>query len=85
MKDKEGAIARFQDGNAEVMIVQVLMAEGFNLTKSCDAIFMGRVWEPAINDQAEDRLHRMGQKGTVNIQVPIVRGTGSPINPIAVF
>jgi SNF2 family DNA or RNA helicase len=24
-------------------------------------------WNPAVNEQAEDRLHRMGQKGTVII------------------
>jgi SNF2 family DNA or RNA helicase len=24
-------------------------------------------WNPAVNEQAEDRLHRMGQKGTVVI------------------
>ena len=32
-------------------------------------------WSPAINSQAADRLHRIGQKGTVNVQVPIVNGT----------
>jgi SNF2 family DNA or RNA helicase len=38
-------------------------------------LFYGRDWSPAINAQAEDRCHRIGQKGTVNIQTPIVRGT----------
>jgi len=75
VKDKHGAVKDFQDGKAKVMLVQVKMAEGFNLTRSQDAIFLGRDWSPAQNKQAEDRLHRIGQRGTVNIQVPIMRGT----------
>jgi SWI/SNF-related matrix-associated actin-dependent regulator 1 of chromatin subfamily A len=51
------------------------MAQGFNLHQSQDCLFLGREWAPATNLQAEDRLHRIGQKGTVNIQIPIVRKT----------
>ena len=54
---------------------EIKMAEGFNLTASRDELFLGRDWSPAVNAQAEDRCHRMGQQGTVQIQVPIVRGT----------
>lgn len=75
VRDKHGAVKDFQDGKAKVMLVQVKMAEGFNLTRSQDAIFLGRDWSPAQNLQAEDRLHRIGQRGTVNIQVPVLRGT----------
>jgi SNF2 family DNA or RNA helicase len=38
-------------------------------------IFYGRDWSPAINAQAADRPHRIGQTGTVNVQVPIVQKT----------
>jgi len=65
----------FHEGRANVLIVQVLIAEGWNATKSQDVLFLGRDWSPAINMQAEDRAHRIGQTGTVNVQVPIVRGT----------
>jgi SNF2 family DNA or RNA helicase len=75
VRDKHGAVKDFQDGKADIMLVQVKMAEGFNLTRSQDAIFLGRDWSPAQNRQAEDRLHRIGQRGTVNIQIPILRGT----------
>lgn len=73
--DRDGIIETFQRGEAQVFLCQVSMAEGFNLTQSQDAIFYGRDWSPAVNAQAEDRLHRIGQKGTVNIQVPIVTDT----------
>jgi SWI/SNF-related matrix-associated actin-dependent regulator 1 of chromatin subfamily A len=75
VKDKHGVIKDFQEGKAPILLCQVKMAEGFNLTRSQDCIFLGRDWSPAQNRQAEDRLHRIGQRGTVNIQVPVVRGT----------
>lgn len=74
-KQKANTIESFQDGDYKVLFCQVLMAEGFNLHNSQDCIFLGRDWSPAINHQAEGRFHRIGQKGTVNIQIPIVRGT----------
>jgi SNF2 family DNA or RNA helicase len=65
----------FQDGKLKVLLVQVRMAQGFNLTASHDVIFWGRDWSPFVNRQAEARCHRIGTKGTVQIQIPIVRGT----------
>jgi len=74
-KAKDETIRRFQDGEESMMFCQVKMAEGFNLHMSQDCIFLGRDWSPAINKQAEGRFHRIGQKGTVNIQIPLVRST----------
>ena len=74
-EQRQESIDLFQDGERPIMFCQVKIAEGFNLTKSQDVIFMGRDWSPAINEQAEDRAHRMGQRGTVNVQIPIMRGT----------
>lgn len=74
-KHKHQVVIDFQDGNSDLLLVQVKMAEGFNLHISQDCIFLGRDWSPAVNHQAKDRLHRIGQKGTVNIQIPIVRNT----------
>lgn len=74
-KQRTELIDRFQDHGLRVLWVQVKIAEGFNLTSSQDCIFYGRDWSPAVNFQAEDRLHRIGQQGTVNVQIPIVRGT----------
>lgn len=73
--DKDSSITTFQRRATQVMLCQVRMAEGFNLTSSQDVIFFGRDWSPAVNAQAEDRCHRIGQTGTVNIQIPLVRGT----------
>ena len=65
----------FKEGIANVLICQVKIAEGWNATRCQDVLFLGRDWSPAINAQAEDRAHRMGQKGTVNVQIPIVLKT----------
>ncbi len=74
-KRKHQIIDGFVEGDFDMMLCQVKMAEGFNLHNSQDCIFYGRDWSPAVNHQGEDRLHRIGQRGTVNIQIPIVRKT----------
>jgi SNF2 family DNA or RNA helicase len=72
---RQEAIQAFQAGRARTMFLQVKLAEGFNLTAGQDVIFLGRDWSPAINAQAEGRFHRIGQKGTVNVQIPIMHNT----------
>lgn len=72
---RQDIIEQFRDGKLAGMLCQIKIAEGFNLTRSQDVIFLGRDWSPAINFQAEDRCHRIGTTGTVNIQIPIVLGT----------
>lgn len=65
----------FQAGDVQELYIQIKIAEGFNLQRAKDEFFLGREWAPASNWQAEDRCHRIGQTGTVNIQIPVVRGT----------
>jgi SNF2 family DNA or RNA helicase len=65
----------FQQKMIHALIVQVKIAEGWNATRCQDVLCFGRDWSPAINMQFEDRAHRMGQTGTVNVQIPIVRKT----------
>lgn len=73
--ERASMVDDFQEGELRCLIVQVKVASGFNLTRCQDAIFLGTDWSPAINMQAEDRLHRMGQKGTVMIHQPVVVNT----------
>jgi SNF2 family DNA or RNA helicase len=65
-------IESFQSGKITRLFCQVKIAEGFSLTAARDVVFLGRDWSAAMNSQAEDRCHRIGQKGTVNIQIPLV-------------
>jgi len=56
-------------------LCQLRLAEGFDLTPCTDAIFLGIDWTPAMMDQAEDRLHRIGTTGQVTCYYPLMRKT----------
>ncbi len=74
--ERGGLIESFQDPKGpDLFHIQVKIAEGFDLVAAQDCVFFGRDWSPGVNSQAEDRLHRIGQRGTVNVFLPIVRGT----------
>ena len=57
------------------LLCQLRLAEGFDLTPCTDAIFLGIDWTPAMMDQAEDRLHRIGTTGQVTCYYPLMRKT----------
>jgi SNF2 family DNA or RNA helicase len=40
---------------------------GLTLTAASTAIFLDKLWTPAMNTQAQDRIHRIGQKEPVTI------------------
>jgi SNF2 family DNA or RNA helicase len=73
--DRQLLLDSFFRKEKRIMLCQVKLAEGFNLTSASDVLFLGRDWSPAINAQAEARCHRIGSKGTVNVQIPIVHNT----------
>ena len=70
--ERQARIEAFQRGDFRTLMLQIGIAEGFNLTRSSDLFFLGRDWSPAKNDQCEGRVHRIGSLGTVNVQIPIV-------------
>jgi len=65
-KIRQENIDRFQDGNTKLIIAGLRAGNlGINLTRAKYVIFAELDWSPAIHRQAEDRLHRIGQKNTV--------------------
>ena len=60
--EQANIIARnFQNGQYDVLICTIKsMSEGLNLYAGQQCIFMSKWWNPATNQQAEDRLHRIG-------------------------
>lgn len=60
----------FQQGELDIVVCTIAKGGvGLTLTRASTAIFVERDWTPAINEQAEDRLHRIGQKDPVNIVI----------------
>ena len=62
------AIREFQEGKTRIFLGTIgAGSEGITLTKASTVIFLDRDWTPAANEQAEDRLHRIGQKNAVQV------------------
>jgi len=49
------------------------MGEGITLTASSNCILADRWWNQPTNLQAEDRLHRIGQRNPVQVILPVVK------------
>lgn len=75
-KDRQQNIDSFQNGETKLMIAGLRAGNvGINLTRAKYVIFAELDWSPAIHLQAEDRLHRIGQKSTVFAYYLIGNGT----------
>lgn len=70
-------VERFQkDPNCKVIIGTIgAMGTGLTLTAASNVIFLDDPWNRAIKDQAEDRAHRIGTKGTVRIITLVCKDT----------
>jgi len=65
-KFRQSQIDMFQSGESKLLIAGLRAGNvGINLTRAKYVIFAELDWSPAIHRQAEDRLHRIGQKNTV--------------------
>ena len=66
-KDRKGEIERFQTTKAPSVFMLSLKAggSGLNLTSASYVILYDPWWNPAVENQAIDRTHRIGQKNKV--------------------
>lgn len=75
-KARQQAVDRFQEGDANVFLISLKAGgTGLNLTAADYVIHMDPWWNPAVEDQATDRAHRMGQDKPVMVYRIIARGT----------
>ncbi len=66
----------FQNGNATVFLISLKAGgTGLNLTAADYVIHMDPWWNPAVEDQATDRAHRIGQTKPVIVYRIIAQGT----------
>ncbi|HEY5908989.1 MAG TPA: DEAD/DEAH box helicase [Verrucomicrobiae bacterium] len=76
-KDRQGVVSAFQnDPNASVFLLSLRAAgTGLNLTTASYVVLYDPWWNPAVEAQAIDRSHRIGQTQTVNAYRLISPGT----------
>jgi len=63
-EDRKLAVDRFQNGKIRVILLTLgAGAEGLTLTRASTMLFMQRSFSEVQNQQAEDRIHRIGAEG----------------------
>jgi len=68
--------SRFNDGEREVFLISLKAGgTGLNLTGADTVILYDLWWNPAVEQQAADRAHRMGQKNVVQVLRLIAQDT----------
>ena len=77
IEDKQSSIDAFQNSvNCKVIICSLKAAGvGITLTAGSYVAFLELGWTPGEHDQAEDRLHRIGQKDNVTCFYFLVENT----------
>lgn len=75
-KDRETPVRRFQCGEAPVFLISLKAGGvGLNLTAADTVIHFDPWWNPAVENQATDRAHRIGQDKPVFVYKLIVAGS----------
>jgi len=65
---RENAVNRFQAGEGDLFLISLKAGGlGLNLTAADFVIHLDPWWNPAIEDQASDRTHRIGQNRSVTV------------------
>ncbi len=73
---RQEAVDRFQSGDATAFLISLKAGgTGLNLTAADYVIHMDPWWNPAVEDQATDRAHRIGQSKPVFVYRIIAQGT----------
>lgn len=76
VKARGALVDAFQAGEGEIFLISLMAGGvGLNLTAADYVIHMDPWWNPAIEDQATDRAHRMGQKRPVTVYRLVTKGT----------
>ena len=75
-KARTAAVAAFQRGEGDVFLISLKAGgTGLNLTGADYVIHMDPWWNPAVEDQASDRAHRIGQTRPVTIYRLVLKGS----------
>jgi superfamily II DNA or RNA helicase len=74
--DRAGEIRRFQESDIPVFLISLKAGgTGLNLTGADTVIHLDPWWNPAVEDQATARAHRIGQRNVVTSYKLIAKGS----------
>lgn len=75
-KKREESVNAFQNGEGEVFLISLKAGgTGLNLTAADYVLHLDPWWNPAAEDQASDRAHRIGQQRPVTVYRFVSQGT----------
>ena len=75
-QNREETVRRFQDGEVPIFLISLKAGGvGLNLTAADTVIHYDPWWNPAVENQATDRAHRLGQTKNVFVYKLVVAGS----------
>ena len=75
-KERVKMVERFNQGENDIFLISLKAGgTGLNLTGADTVILYDLWWNPAVEDQAAGRAHRMGQKNVVQVIRLVTKGT----------
>ena len=77
LNQRDRMVSEFQQrvGSPVLLISTRAGGTGLNLTAATHVVHYDRWWNPAVEDQATDRAHRIGQDRTVEVHKLVTAGT----------
>jgi SNF2 family DNA or RNA helicase len=73
---RRAAVTAFQSGDGDLFLISLRAGgSGLNLTAADYVIHMDPWWNPAVEDQASDRAHRIGQQRPVTVYRLVAKDT----------
>lgn len=76
IKKRQEEVEKFQAGNTQVFLISLKAGGvGLNLTAASYVFLMDPWWNPAVEAQAIDRAHRIGQKNQLTVYRPIIKNS----------
>lgn len=74
--ERQRRVDAFQNGEGELFLISLKAGgTGLNLTAANYVIHLDPWWNPAVEDQATDRAHRIGQERAVTVYRLVAKGT----------
>ncbi len=76
LKKRKESVEAFQNGEGQVFLISLKAGgTGLNLTAADYVIHVDPWWNPAVEDQASDRAHRIGQQNPVTVYRLVSEGS----------